>query len=109
MKSIQFKKDSGATANTFDAIIVTESPFKTKAKYSDINQVLRQRTVAEYKQFDISFGYLDDAQQTYLKELKEEDAPQFIYDSTTYDIRIVTMQVRANGGKAVVRKTTKEP
>lgn len=108
MKTVSFKKNSAGTQNDFDAISVIEKPFKEKRQYSDINLTQRQITIAEYKEFQVEFGFLDEAQQTYLNELKEEDAPQFIYNSTTYDVRVVSLTVRANGGKAVVRKTVKE-
>lgn len=108
METVGFKKNSGAAQNDFDAVIVRETPHLTESIFTDINKVHRKVIGAEYKEFSIRFGFLDESEITYLDELLKEAAPQFIYSATTYDIVITEHNVRSQGGSMKVRKTAAE-
>lgn len=110
MIAIQFKNSSGDTAVDFNAIIVEpDFDLPDKIEYPDINNVLRQSIGPVYKMWNIRFAYLPEADQDYLLALKYQAAPQFIHESTTYNIRIVGKpNVRSHGATITVVKTTPE-
>ena len=109
MTTIQFKKSSGAAANSFSAVRIEPDFYvPDPTLYDDINRVLRMTIDASYKQWNIRLGLLTEAQMDYLLELKKEDAPQFIHATVTYDVRLLDIKPRRWGGRITVINTAKE-
>lgn len=109
MIAIQFKKTSGSSARDFNAVIVEPDFVLDGEQYSDINKTLRNRIDAKYLAWNIRFSFLPEDDQDYLLELRAEAAPQFIHESTTYNIRIEPgSAIRPYGATMTVVKTTPE-
>jgi hypothetical protein len=108
MDSVQFKKNSGAATNTFDAVWVEVSYETDEERYIQLD-FTRSRTVfAKWKVWTIRFGLLTTAQIDYLNELATEEVPQMIYATVTYNVEIEKMNVKYKGGEAIVINTAKE-
>lgn len=108
METVEFKFSSGDSAEEFNAVYVVPDFIEDAEKYDDINFTKRKIQNAKWKVFEVRFGYLTVAKQNYLLELKVQTAPQFIYATTTYNIQVLEIQPRFQGGMIRVVKTTKE-
>jgi hypothetical protein len=108
MDTVQFKKDSGAATNTFDAVFVEVSYLTEEERYTKVDFTRVREVIATWKVWSIRFGLLTEAQIDYLNELAVEAVPQMIYATVTYNIEIDKMSVKFKGGTARVIKTAKE-
>lgn len=109
METVQFKLNSGASTEDFPAVYVIPFFIEDAEKYTDINFVRRKIQNAKWAAWEIRFGRLTVAKQNYLLELAVEAAPQFIYQSTTYNIEILeNPNVRFQGGSIRISNTAKE-
>lgn len=108
METVEFKFSSGDSAEEFNAVYVIPDFAEDAEKYIDINFTRRKVQNAYWKVFEVRFGYLTVAKQDYLNELKIKTAPQFIYNTVTYNIEVLEIQVRYQGGMIRVAKTAKE-
>jgi len=98
METVQFKKNSGAGAESFSAVSVSPELITEDDKWSDLSGQ-RQRTVFfTYKRWEIMFSLLSVAQMDYLQELQAEEAPQMVYASVTYDVEIEKVNAKYKGG-----------
>jgi len=108
METVQFKLTSGSSTEDFNAVYVIPDFIEDAEKYNDINFTRRKVQNAYWKVWEIRFGFLTVAKQDYLNELKVQTAPQFIYNSVTYTIDVLEMQVRYQGGTIRIANITKE-
>lgn len=108
MVTAQFKLNSGASTVDLPAVYILEDFLEDSEKYTDINWTRRKIQNAKWKVWEVRFGYLNVGEQTYLYFLKAEELPQFIYDTVTYDIEILEVQIRYQGGMIRVANILKE-
>ena len=87
MELIQLKKTSGSATNDFYVILSPDYEIMQNA-YEDVDFNIVTEVIAKWRKWYIKFGILTTTQLTYLSEIMYEDEPQFIYSSTTYDVRL---------------------
>jgi len=109
METVGFKHESSDPSFTnFSAVRVVPDYDVEETVYTDINDNLRKLVETVHKVWEIRFGYLDETAQDFLVDLKKYDAPQMYYDSTTINIRVKEMSIRATGASLTVAKVEKE-
>jgi hypothetical protein len=109
METVGFKKQSGDPSFTnFSAIVVVPDYDVDATMYSDINDNLRKNVDVYRKVWHITFARLDVTAQNFLIDLKAEEAPQMQYSSTTYNIRVKSLNSRHVGAKITVARVESE-
>ena len=109
METVGFKKQSGDPSFTnFNAIVVVPDYDVDATLFSDINDNLRKNVDVYRKVWHIIFARLDVTAQDFLTDLKAEEAPQMEYSSTTYNIRVKSLNSRHIGAKMTVSKVESE-
>lgn len=108
MTSIGFKLSSGDSQVDINAMIAEPDFENDDLRFTDINRVKRRRIYAQYKVWNIVFGLLSETEMDYLNELKVQEAPQMILDSITYNIDVISAQIRFKGAKMIVSKVDPE-
>ncbi len=93
---------------SFSAIQVVPDYDIDATLYSDINDNLRKIVDVAHKIWHITFGRLNSTQQDFLIDMKNEEAPQMLYNSVTYNIRIKSITARHVGSKITVANVVKE-
>ena len=91
IQQVSFKKDSGAATVVYNAIIVTPSFIVNESRYTLLDFTRVRDVHGKWKAWDITFTFLNEADQDYLLELSAEEAPQMILDSITYDIEVLSV------------------
>jgi len=102
METVQFKKNSGAAAETFSAVSVTPELVTEEERWIDLAGERRRTVFQTYRRWSIELALLTTAQMDYLLELQAEPAPQMVYDSTTYDVEIEEVKAKYRGGSITV-------
>jgi hypothetical protein len=103
------KLNSGSTPEAFEAVYIIPDWDEEAEKYDDINFTKRKISNAIWQVWDIRLGYLPVAKQDYLLQFKVQEAPQFVYLSTTWNVIVDEVTVRANGSNIRLINNTKEP
>ena len=106
--TISLKKTSVAATTNFLAVSVSTFYETEKEDYTNINDVRARIIKAVWKKFEVRFAVLSEAQMDYLEEITTEAAPQFIYNSTTYDILVERVNARNRGGSIILTLTDPE-
>jgi len=98
METVQFKKNSGAAEETFDAVIIEPQLITDDTRYIDFAGNRHRIVFHTYKKWSITFAKLTIAQMDYLLELQAEEEPQMILDSITYNIDIENVRPKYKSG-----------
>ena len=107
--TVGFKKDSGAAQEDIEATEVIALPNEVDdEEYTQVDFTRKRLINAEWKRWQVNFAFLTEAQMDYLNELLSETEPQFIYDSTTYDVLVQDSRIQQTGGSIVLINTVKE-
>ncbi len=108
METVQLRHDSGQGWTSLSAIQVIPDYDVDTTLYSDINDNLRKIVDVTHKVWHITFARLASTQQNFLIDMKNEDAPQMLYSSVTYNIRVKSITTRHVGSKITVANVVKE-
>ena len=102
MEVVQFRKTSGDSWTSMDAIQVVPDWEVDGLQYTDLNDVNRDQIDAVRKVFHVELARLTTTQQDLLIDLQAEEDARFNYSSTEYNIRVKSLNVRHVGAKITV-------
>ena len=108
MTTVQFRTDSSATFASYSAVIVEVDYENDETVYNDMSWNNKKIVNASWKKWNIKFSRLSETQMDALLALKKEEEPQMSISSTTYDIVIKAMSMKAIGATITVINKTKE-
>lgn len=109
MDTIYFKTASGASSQSFDAILEKVFFEAAATEFNDLSWNKNKIVHAGWKGFIYRFGLLTTAQMDYLAALAIYDEPQYsTNDSTFYDMNIQDIQPGRVGGYIRFTNTAKE-
>ena len=108
METVQLRHDSGDGWTSLSAVQVVPDYDVDATLYSDINDTLRKIIDVSHKVWHITFPRLTETQQDFLIDMKKEAAPQMLYSTVTYNIRIKSITARHIGAKLTVANVAKD-
>lgn len=88
---------NGAQQSDFEVVSVTPVPESEKMSFNDINWNRRVIVRATWLAWEIVFGKLTEAEMDFLIALDKAETPQVVMNSTTYDVEVDSMRIRAVG------------
>jgi len=108
METVQLRHDSGDGWTSLSAIQVVPDYDVDATLYSDINDNLRKIVDVAHKVWHITFARLNSIKQDFLIDMKNEEAPQMLYNTVTYNVRIKSITARHIGSKITLANVVKE-
>jgi len=92
METVQLKKVSTDSATSFNAVNVIPE-YEVEDKIFKAENFTRTRKVyATYRKWVIEFAILNTTEIDFLSDYATREEPQFIYDSTTYNVEVTKLQ-----------------
>ena len=108
METVQLRHSSGDSWTSLSAIKVVPDYDVEETLYSDINDNLKKIVDVAHKVWNITFARLSSTDQDFLIDFKKKEAPQMLYNSVTYNIRVTSLSIRHIGSKITVANVEKE-
>jgi len=102
METVEFKNQSGDSYTEFNAIAVIPEYDLDITQFSDLNFDLQDVINAKRKMWTIEFGMLAESAQDFFLALNSQADPWFQYESTQYQIRVKSVNMKHTGGKIVI-------
>jgi len=97
METITLYKEFGGDSQDFDCIVFPD--YETdRNDFYDINKIYRSNIRAAYQRWKLLFGILTEAHLDFLLALKIEPEPLFVYNFTSYSIKIEEVNAKGKGG-----------
>ena len=109
MDSVYFKTASGGSVNTYSAAFIRIYYTNDETTYTQVGGTQGKEIHGSYMGWQVTFGFLTQAQMDYLEELMKYETPQFSTNgSTYYTVIIKSVNPRVTGGTIDVIKAAKE-
>lgn len=102
MESLQLKTSSGASAQSLSAVTVVQDYFTDEERYTSTGWGRYRTIYAKWKRWTVVFPLLSEALQDYLLGFVAEEEPQFIFESTTYNVEVEESDIKHQGATLVL-------